>query len=473
MAASTIVVYLPHLTYDYEVDFFRRVRRACTSLGVDLIFLGLSQRGGVKDELQIYEVPWSIPQTASPVALPDGPNRIDPLTVIKRELEWAERAWPSSASSDWPSNGVRWLEMCFEQLASITRPNAAVLWGGEYAVQLPLREVLRRLRIPMAFIERGLLSGTLFFDRLGISASSSFVIGDGPSRPTDNREEIFDFEAYREYYLKGGKSWWDQPDRESPEEIRSRLGIRANQKVIFFPGQVDGDTANFIFSPHFESNCSAFAWLCDKFKGRDEYFILGKHHPKSSTDTKLFEKHLSLNGKWIADVAVQDCLSVSDYVALVNSTVALEAALHEKPTLSLGNSLLTGSDILYEVKDPERAEQDIADWLGKVDFEKRLERFRQFIARLVSSHLFAYDDNLLTFGLRSAEDFARTLSLFAMDSKRDVSDALHSALWLWSLSVTGRAEWNGSRLPTQEISGRWLAKCLMAKVMARIRSYFV
>jgi hypothetical protein len=334
-----------------------------------------------------------------------------------------------------------------------------------------LREVLRRLRIPTAFIERGLLPGTLFFDRRGISANSSFLTGNRSSQPTDRREESFDFEAYREYYLKGRESWWHQPNRQSLEEIRLRLGIRPDQKVIFFPGQVDGDTANFIFSPHFESSSSAFSWLCDKFKERDEYFILGKHHPKSNTDTKLFERHLSSNGKWIEDVAVQDCLAVSDYVALVNSTVSLEATLYEKPTLSLGNSLLTGSDILYEVKDPKRAEQEIADWLGKVDFQQRLERFPQFIGRLASRHLFAYNKNLARFGLRSAEDFARTLSVFASDSRRDVSEVLPSALRLWSLSVTGRAEWNACRLPMQEISGRWLAKCLAGKVLARIRSY--
>ena len=156
-----------------------------------------------------------------------------------------------------------------------------------------------------------------------------------------------------------------------------------------FAGQKDRDSQNFFYSPHFDNNLEAFKWFCDTLSGRDDIFILGKHHPRSEQPVKEYRRVVNGQGVWLDDASLDDCLALSERVAAVNSTVLFEALLVGKPALFLGQSFLADKNIAYEVKEPGKGSQVIGEWLAAKDFKDRYERWLDFGAFLLSKSLYS------------------------------------------------------------------------------------
>ena len=208
---------------------------------------------------------------------------LTPPALLAREAAWGapsvvpaidsfRRRAMDDVTDDW-----------FRTLNAIA-PRAVVIWNGHHVIEMILDAVSRLGGVPTLYVERAPIPQALFADERGLSAESEVAHRKSWTVPDDRWRERAD--AVVRWLTAGAQTWWTQPASRGGEGdgLRRQLGIPDGARVVLFAAQVDQDTQQFLLSPHFESNLSAFAWLLDELRGRDDVFVLGKHHPKSRTD---------------------------------------------------------------------------------------------------------------------------------------------------------------------------------------------
>jgi hypothetical protein len=146
-------------------------------------------------------------------------------------------------------------------------------------------------------------------------------------------------------------------------------------------------------------------------RGRNDVFILGKHHPKATEPAKAYRTVVEGTGLgvWLEHASIQDCIALSDRVAAVNSSALYEAIVREIPILTLGLSLLHSKGISYEVTEPTDAADACSAWLSATDWNDRLDRWRDFTASLIAHDLYALDTELPPLGVQGPEQLAAKL----------------------------------------------------------------
>jgi hypothetical protein len=249
---------------------------------------------------------------------------------------------------------------------STTQPSLVIIWNGEHPEELLLREMLRQNRCPVLLAERTPWPGMVSIDPEGILCNASFF-GQRPKWANLENQLKWKclYEEYERWINTVGITWWEQPQAANPVLDRLAEIKRQGRRVVLFAGQVDADTQSFLFSPHFSSNLEAFRWFVDALKPFPDVFILGKHHPKSSTPATAYQQLLAADrGEWRTDLPLNDCLRLSDRLAAVNSSILCEGLIHRKPVIALGRTMLQGSGAVIEVsnRDDHAA---VISWLAR------------------------------------------------------------------------------------------------------------
>ena len=314
----------------------------------------------------------------------------DPAPYLERETLW--NGPPENAeAADHRRQACAFFWNFYANALHIARPVITLIWNGHHPQEMILRDLCRQYGCPVHFIERAPVQGALQIDPEGILADTRIARSNEWSWQSDTEQRQWQgaADAVAGGIVEAGRTWWKQPKTHGPEKIRRRLSIASNQQVVLFAGQVDKDTQNLLFSPHFENTLSAFRWFCEQLPRDGSVFVLGKHHPKSATPPEAYANVLKGNGAWTTDVSIQDALAIADRAAAVNSTVLFEALMREKPALMLGQSLLSGKNIAYEVTDPQRDEGKVTAWLAAADFPARYNRWQDYLAYLLAHEFFS------------------------------------------------------------------------------------
>ncbi|PLB17771.1 MAG: Capsular polysaccharide biosynthesis protein [Flavobacteriaceae bacterium FS1-H7996/R] len=227
-------------------------------------------------------------------------------------------------------------------------PFLVLVWNGNDPRQYILSHLCQWFKINRLFVERGTLPSLLFYDSKGVLSHSS-IASLQQETFIKNTCDLDKFKHYVGWYKNTSETLWEQPERKDQEDLRTKFGIDKEQRIILFIGQVDNDIQAKLFSPYFSSNKQAFEWFID-YGVEEGYFVLGKHHPKSSVPKYEYDALIQnkLNVVWTDQVPLEQCLEIADKVVTVNSSVIFDALLYEKPVLSLGATMLDGKGILYE-----------------------------------------------------------------------------------------------------------------------------
>lgn len=288
------------------------------------------------------------------------------------------------------------------------RPSLVVIWNGQHAQELVLEGLCRERAIPLAWVERGPLAGTLHFDTRGVLGGS--WAADASVRWANDEEqrrwsEVF--ASLRERAVR--RTWWEQPGA-CTRDVHARLGIPDGARVIGFAGQVDRDAQNLLYSPSFDRNLDAFSWLLHAAASSEAWFISGKHHPRSDTPAEAYaELCEGRPAAWTSDVPVGAWLGVCDRFAAVNSATLFEAMLRGIPSLALGRGVFSGKGAFYEVDDPACSAETVSAWLAGAGAEERSTRFADLCAWLLSDHLIATDPRDEALGLHGTRTLAERL----------------------------------------------------------------
>ncbi len=287
------------------------------------------------------------------------------------------------------SHGIGIISSVFDSLLDSLNIAFVLVGNGNHAVDMILLDKVKERGINHKFFERGPFPGMWHLDENGMTAGTD-AAKKSDCAWFDDPKWIQIFKNYEEYYKRQKNTWWEQPDTEN--DLRKLFNIPAEKKIILFANQLDNDTSNFLYAPLHETNLDALKWLCEQITPyKDEYFIVGKHHPMNHISMDEFQKVVEELGVWTNEVALDDALQQSDYVCAVNSTLLYEALIYRKPCLMSGQAVLSGKDIVYEITNLEKSHVDstIKSWLNVDGKERREERWLNLGASLLFDCLYS------------------------------------------------------------------------------------
>lgn len=211
-------------------------------------------------------------------------------------------------------------------------PEKIIIWNGYtgYVANI-LRFMCDRRKIECAFLERGLLKGSLFIDRLGVNGASSLNELTPPAVDsfTLSNEEILFIENQFKIEKKTNKA----PEKKGQN--------------IFFPLQVQLDT-NIILYCKYRSMRETFLDIYSALNTAESTFLI-RPHPEETTDTLINIPRFD-NVSVSKDKGLDYWLDWSDLVVTINSTVGLEALIKGKQVISLGQSIYSSAGLTQDLK---------------------------------------------------------------------------------------------------------------------------
>jgi hypothetical protein len=459
-----------------ECGFWQRLRDALAQRGLRLVLVSTATPPpdlGVAHLPAVPSIDALWPGSGVELTCPLELFGLDPEALLAREAQWgapsvlpAIEAYRRLAME---ATAAYWL-----RVLGTVDPVVVAIWNGQHVTEMILDAVARRGGLPVMYVERAPVPQALFADARGLSAASE--VAHRSTWPAPDPEWLERAGTVIDRIAAGQHTWWDQPGSRAGDRasLRTQLGIPTGARVLLFAGQVDEDTQQFMFSPRFARNVDAFSWLLRQLRGHTNLFILGKQHPKSGTPADVYRQALvdsGLPGDWRSDLSIDDALAVADRVAAVNSTVLYEALAREIPVLSLGDWLLSGRGVAYEVNDPEADAGAVDIWLAAADAGARQQSWRTSLAVLLSTSLYFYAPDDQADGMLGASDLAGRLDRLADRSHRwRVPDAILDA-WL-SRSGRGSPPWQlpGDGARSALVAGWQRAHTLRFQLMAAARA---
>ena len=127
------------------------------------------------------------------------------------------------------------------------------------------------------------------------------------------------------------------------------------------------------------------------------------------------EKYQSIIGNlqnviWTDQLPLNECLEAADFIVAVNSSVIFDALLYKKPVLSLGESILSNKNILYEYC-PHNFESVLKEFYALSNLKYKHENFKNILEFLFRENLVFIKNKL------NSEIFARKLISLKKDNK--------------------------------------------------------
>lgn len=279
------------------------------------------------------------------------------------------------------------------------RPDAVLVWNGMLGLRAAVASLARERAIPVWYCERGPLPGSWYADRNGINAGSSLVCEpfapglkealETPLAPA----ELNQAQAEIAETAQSGTSAWGQPPLRGAQAWRKQLGVPANQRILFFPLQVDADSNMRFFSPHFGSSLKALKTVCNACREAGDWYILVKPHPKGRYPAGSIAEAVGSLGCSAEDLNLHDALALATLVVTINSTVASEAVWNNKPVLQLGRGILSGQGVVSEYDPRVLMAGQLADAVRHWNDEPiRFARALRFYRYLRAAYLYQVDE---------------------------------------------------------------------------------
>jgi len=298
------------------------------------------------------------------------------------------------------------------------RPDCFVIWNGEDHVGRIICKLARTNGVKVLFLENGYFPQTLQLDTEGVNSSSSICNLSYKSlvESTSNRIEVTpipcaafeDIPAlkpaallkcalkrktsanyYAQYPEQRGSSWLS---RQKLERARRRIPfdtVNLPEKFLFVPLQVHDDTQVLLNCKHFNTVEKFFdhVYAAARQALGPDYPIVVKEHPEDLgrySYEALRRKYSDVI--WLKKYSIDSLLERASLVALINSSVGLQALQRGRATVVYGESFYSKPEVSFYVSDLRESVAQISAAAAGVpdDMAKRIDRF---IAHL-SDHRF-------------------------------------------------------------------------------------
>lgn len=240
--------------------------------------------------------------------------------------------------------------------------------------RLSIYRYLKFNKIKILISDRGALPNSWFFDSDGFNADSYSYDSSYWDRPLSKSKEERVI-AYINNEVNSDKSLEKQGERLGKENLRKKLNISEDKKILFVPLQRPSDTVIKYFSKnvdnmeHFLKN---IVEIQEKLK--DDWVVLVKKHPLETQ--RLYEDVLY----YVEDnTHFKDLIDLCDAVTLINSGVGVISMMYSKPVYHFGDAFYSYPYINKEVKTSD----EVVKYLKKEEFKVNTEKVRRFISYLI------------------------------------------------------------------------------------------
>jgi len=280
------------------------------------------------------------------------------------------------------------------KLITQLNPVLMIIWNQFHPLSIAAQSAARQSGVKTAFIEYGLLPGTLNFDFLGQMGESA--IARYPQDFNALRIEEQDIRQAGRLVRQLKQSGANRRKQPGLGQLGETLRQRANGKrIILFAGHNDhasgvipyDDRARQFHSPFFRSSAEAISAL-EKIARDNDWFLIYKPHPFASRAQKV-------NGNEclavIDNVDINDCIDLADCVVTVLSQVSYVSLIRNKPLVMLGYNQLYGKDCHYQAEVPEEVYSSVRSALSKGFTQSQKAAWHQHVARLMKHYLYRYD----------------------------------------------------------------------------------
>ena len=313
----------------------------------------------------------------------------------------------------------------------VEQPSLVMIYNDRRRVGNLLRQICTHNHIPYLIVERLPWPTWISVDPGGMLLECKFLKNIPLIHPCDCPISA----EYERVAGRNETTWWAQPrvDNNTPLALIIPLG----KKVLLFIHQVDEDAQNFIYNPFFKNNAEALAWVVRSLPSDESVFILGKHHPKSTTSAHDYATILGRHGYWSMSHTMEECLAAADAIVAVNSSLLFEAILSGKPVGCLGLTVLHGRDVFIELS--SKNDTDFIRRLLVTPIEERsarLDRFRYYTEKILVRAFCVMPSPGVAYASRGPEalgqflaENARSISFIDTSKLRtDVADCLNTTL---------------------------------------------
>lgn len=298
--------------------------------------------------------------------------------------------------------------------------NLIIVWNGQDHVARSLTEIAKKRKIRMVYMENGYFSNTLQADTCGVNMSASICsltfdqITDAANQAyketksdskvckmqriiglskidhgTNFFKRVINLQFYKTFPELRGSSWFKKRKLE-----KSRLAIPLDtinlpSEYAFLPLQVHDDTQILINSPHFKDPKKFIRHCYQEIRlalGND-YPIVVKEHPEDFLrydyeDIKAEFPDII----WLRKFDIEKLLDNAKFIAVINSSVGLQAIAKEKPVIVYGESIYSRGQICYFISDLSESRNAISKAIQPVS-EARRQDIKTFL-NFINSHFF-------------------------------------------------------------------------------------
>jgi hypothetical protein len=272
------------------------------------------------------------------------------------------------------------------------QPDVVAVWNGCIMEARLCAELAVQAGCEVRYCERGLLPNSLVIDPQGVNAQSYLCT---PAWDEIAASPVGDADVGRvRSFMRGltrtGASVVDQPDRCSPDTLRRRLNLPDDSHLILLPAQIDSDTNIVYNSPNFATNTSVLSALMAAVREHPRLHVIFKPHPEEPS-TYDVAGVLGERGSVVADVNLHSLIDAADAIVVRNSTVGLEAAMHEKPVVVLGRALYSHKGFTLDLPSPSDLLRVLSQALDKGFDEAMKQRLEQFMIYITRNYLYFLD----------------------------------------------------------------------------------
>lgn len=262
--------------------------------------------------------------------LEDGIKYIDVMNAEARRRPIV--GWPGQRAKT--IRDIHKIHKALSNIIETYKLEKIIIWNGftGYTANI-LRLICEQRKIECAYLERGILKGSLFIDRMGVNGASSL---------NELMPEILD-----NYFLSDEEASFVTQLFNIRTQIEKNVEPKKSLNV-FFPLQVQLDT-NIILYCKYRTMRETFFDIYSALNTKESSFLI-RPHPEETADTLINIPHFD-NVKVSSDKSLEYWLDWSDLVVTINSTVGLEALIKGKQVISLGQSIYSSAGLTNELNE--------------------------------------------------------------------------------------------------------------------------
>lgn len=280
-------------------------------------------------------------------------------------------------------------------LALIDKVNPSFLvgWNGNGPHLIFLVKIASKIKkIPVFYVERGLLPETIVFDSRGVNFKSSVA---GSFLPLINTHERSEAISYIQKFRRDRRSIVNNNEISniSEKDLKDKLGLREIDKYIIFILQIEGDSNIVINSPFFKKMASVIDMLSYITRQLDLRLVC-RPHPEGGSCSEL--ESIFPDVMFDATTHLHSILEYSVACIVINSTVGLESIILGKPTVALGFSTYSNKGITFDAYDASQVVEALSCIIngnGWNEFKER--KTEELVHYLLNSCLLDLNNDLI------------------------------------------------------------------------------